>query len=715
MLKLCIGCGNEFDAKTKRAVRCRKACGKKRVRSSESANGARSKRRDLTEFIGVDGEGVTREDGTHDYVLLSVGNESLYNPDGSRLTWREIFPFLYEQFLENPDAAFVGYFLGYDFTQWFRGLTENRARALLSKDGIAKRRRKNSGGNPMPFPVHVGEYEWEIDCLGLKRFMLRPGLGFPPGGGVKNTNKWMVICDVGSFFQQSFLKTIKEWAGSGAVSAEEYEIIKEGKERRSDAVFDKAMIKYNILENDILGRIMPYLNDGFKGVGIKLDRRRWFGPGQAAQEWLSLIGAPTAELVQEVVPQEARDAARKTYYGGWFEIFRHGPIPGTSFEYDINSAYPYIISRLPCLVHGRWTSDVLDTQHELTPCPTGSLRIVHGLATGSDKYVGTLPHRTDVGGVMRPSKTSGYYWQHEVEAAISAGLIDSFMVDEWYQYDPCGCAKPFAAIADLYQERIKVGKNTPHGKAYKLIYNSAYGKMAQSIGSPKFANPIYASLITAGCRTMILEAIATHPNGTKDLLMVATDGVYFKTPHTGLTISGSELGAWDQSTKENMTLFMPGLYWDDESRNRVRNGEDAKLKSRGVPARDLSDRILEIDQMFAETLIGDEWPSLTIPINFYMVSPGQALSRNKWDTCGDVSNDTTKKLSSDPKSKRTVMTTDPEDKRILMTLPYPQGYDLESTPYDKAFGDEMLLMQEAGEIVTPDGVVTMLLPELLNG
>src|SRR6185312_6510244 len=48
------------------------------------------------------------------------------------------------------------------------------------------------------------------------------------------------------------------------------------------------------------------------------------------------------------------DAARSSYYGGWFEIFAHGHIPEVTWEYDINSAYPAIISRLPCLSHGRW-------------------------------------------------------------------------------------------------------------------------------------------------------------------------------------------------------------------------------------------------------------------------------------------------------------------------------------------------------------------------
>lgn len=730
MIRNCEGCGKLFKAKTKRNTRCRKDCG----RSSESANRARTKARELTEFIGVDGEGVTycancneikrdesnscvcgSSDWIHDYVLLSVGSESLYNEDASHLHWRQIFPFLYEQFEKNPNAAFVGFFLGYDFTQWLRTLNESRARSLLSKEGIAKRNRKKSGGNPMPFPVHVGEWEWEIDMLGMKRFRIRPGTGLPPGG-IKNTKPWMVICDSGSFFQMRFTSAIKPEIGK-LITQEEYDTVLEGKSRRSTAKFDAAMVRYNLLENDILGRVMAQLNDGFKAAGLKLRKDQWFGPGQAAQAWLDKIGAPTGELIREVVPEYAREAARKTYFGGWFEIFRHGVVPGLAYEYDINSAYPYVISRLPCLLHGKWSSCVVEGKRELRELDSlgeRSIRILHGVATGDDLWVGALLHRTKEGRVMRPNKTAGWYWQHEVEAGMAAGIIDTFEVDEYVQYDGCDCPPPFRAIADLYQLRIDVGKNSSHGKAYKLIYNSAYGKMAQSIGNPKYSNPIYASLITTGCRTMITHAIATHPKKTKDLLMVATDGVYFRSPHPSLEIDKSRLGAWDESTKQNLTLFMPGIYWDDASRQAIKEGKDPKLKSRGISASDLGSCIAEIDKQFKKHKMGDEWPAIELPIKFNMVTAVLALARGKWETAGKVSFDGVKKLNSNPHTKRNPSSwVDPENDYIIASLPYSVGPELESTPYDRRFGDEMEELNMTIE-VNPDGEFTHDFTEMLG-
>lgn len=710
MTKTCEGCGKEFSPKTKRAVRCRKNCG----RSSESRNGARASKRknhDLT-FVGIDGEGVTSREGIHEYVLLSVGDRSLYREDKGHLHWREIFPFLYNCFIRNPNAVYVGYFLGYDFTQWFCTLPESRARLLFTKEGIAKRSRTQSGNNPRPFPVHLGEWEWEIDILGMKRFQLRPGTGYPPGM-IKNKYSWMTICDVGSFFQMSFIKAINpaDWKGvSPVVTPEEYELIQRGKERRSTAVFDEEMVRYNILENEVLARLMKTLNEGFTGIGIRLNRKQWFGPGQAASAWMkSLSSVPRSNEVFGTVPVWAREAARKTYFGGWFEIFAHGCVHGTSYEYDINSAYPYIISQLPCLLHGRWTRSECTSLSKLKDVYGGSVRMVYGQVVGRNSLVGGMLHRTPKGRVLRPRGTKGWFWEHELKAAMRADLVDEFHIESYIRYDACDCQPPFADIERLYQRRLQVGKKTPQGRAYKLVYNSAYGKMAQSIGSPEFANPIYASLITAGCRKMILDAIAYHPTKSQDLLMVATDGVYFKTRHDQLTLDKEKLGCWDETEKHNLTLFMPGIYWDDKSRERVRRNEAPELKSRGISASDLSRFIDDIDEKFTDF---NDWPSIELPIRFNMVSPMQALSRGKWETCGVVAIGDSRKLSSNPEIKRI-----PElftDGGIIRTECYWFLDPVESEPYNRYFGDELALTMELDDVMSPDGSLNMILPEMLN-
>ena len=695
----CAHCHQTMIITNIRQKYCSRECQKNAVRADQ-------RRKHNLQFIAVDGEGQTDWKGRHHYVLLSVGDVSLHK-NGYPLDHESIFTFLWEQYQNQkyPYAAYIGYYLAYDFTQWLKTLPENRAHMLISKEGVKKRARTSSGGNTTPFPVHVGQ--WDIDILGMRRFKLR----------MRNSNSWMYICDVGSYFQCSFLKAIDpRQSVSPIVNQQEWDIIAKGKSERSTAIFGPDMVRYNIMENQILSRLMTDLNEGFTSTGIRLKKNEWIGPGQSAGKWMKNERCPTTKTVCNTVPFEALEAGRRSYFGGWFELQNHGMLRGTTYGYDRNSAYPYAISVLPCLIHGQWTNNEL--------AKTTPYRLVRAYISGSDLVLGSMQHRNRNNTIVRPHDTSGWFWQFEIEASRNAGLIDEVIVFESIEYEPCDCLPPLRDIVNLYQNRLNVGKNTSKGKAYKLVYNSAYGKLAQSIGMPKYANPIWASYITAHCRAGILDVIASHPTRTRDLVMVATDGVYFTTPHTELETSKTELGGWDVETKENVTLFLPGIYWDDKTRHAIKDGEIPSLKSRGVSARDLSRFIDYIDDCFnSNEFLGNQiikWPAVEINIAFSMVSPAQALSRNKWYTAGKVSTTNVRLLNSDPRTKRCVPPYAMIDGASLRSEPWKTGHGkdaweaLNSTPYERQFG--MYLANRLDNVmeITPEGLWDDLFTEALK-
>jgi hypothetical protein len=652
----------------------------------------------LVKFLAVDGEADTTVDGDP-YVLLSVGDKSLHR-SGKALTHRDVFPFLWEQFQANPDHAFVGYFLGYDFSQWLKSLSLHEAKMLFTAEGIAARQRKGEAAskNSVPWPVYVDD-EWEIDLLGMKRFKIRPHKSRRD----KNT-PWMYICDVGPFFATSFLKAIDpgDWPDAPVCTPEEYALIREGKGNRDAAAFGDVMIQYNILENAVLARMMERLNQGYVAIDVRLAKNKWFGPGQAAQAWMAGTSLPSSVEIQEVVPKAVLSMARDSYYGGWFEVFFHGHIPGITYEYDINSAYPHIMRKLPCLMHGQWKEGEV-----------GDLTLVKAEVRGTDPYVGAMQHRESKETILRPHVTVGTYWFHELQAAKRAGVVSSYRVHSLYGFKvSCVCPPPLAGVADLYQQRLDVGKNTVHGKACKGTYNSMYGKLAQSMGMPKYANPIYASLITSGCRSMILDAIATHPVGTEDLVMVATDGVYFRSPHPTLELDGSKLGAWDESQVTGMTILKPGVYWSDKDRESVRANKGLKLKSRGISARDLAERMDEFDELFRDWTPGMPWPSLTIDIAFRVTGPKVALMRGKWGLCGASVRDDRVVVNSNPQLKRDVSHVTRRN-GAWASRPYvvPPSNTLESLPYRKEFGMSDLEESELG-MITPDGTTRTIIQSL---
>lgn len=665
-------------------------------------------------FIGVDGEGVT-SGRDHRYVLLGAHDASdKIRANVSRetgLEFTDVMTFLWEQYEKDRNSVFAGFFLGYDFTQWFKMLPENRARMLFHPElRLRKPVReidKETGeiteeNNPLgPFPVrYLG---WEFDILGMKRFKLRP----------EGEKSWMFINDTGSFFQSSFLTVInpESWT-EPVVTAEEYRILKEGKDNRNDAILNADMRRYNELENIVLSRVLSRLDRGMASTGIRLAKDEWFGPGQAAQKWLDKIKAPTGKVVRKAIPSngpagDILSKGRMSYYGGWFEIFAHGIIPGTTWEYDINSAYPHIIAQLPCILHSQWHAD--NTIHD--EYTTADIHLVHAEILGNDPITGTMLHRRPDHSIVRPYHTKGWYWADELQAAHKAGLINDIEILEgWRMERTCNCSNPLSSISELYQQRLQVGKNSPEGKALKLIYNSSYGKMAQSLGQPKYANPIYASRITSSCRTMIVNAIATHPEKTRALVMVATDGVYFRTHHTELDI-GNTLGSWEETPKENLTLFKPGVYWDDAVRERITRGQDPRFKARGISAKHFAAEISRIDDEFRTWEAGGNvtYPAVTFTSGFSMISPRQALQRGKWGLAGTLGHEANEicegctgahlRQDSDPVNKRQGLYKDGD---IWRSSPWETGgADIESTPYDRAFGQPDI--EEYG--ITDDGTV----------
>jgi hypothetical protein len=478
------------------------------------------------------------------------------------------------------------------------------------------------------------------------------------------------------------------------VTREEYISIKKGKDRRSQAVLDDEMRDYNRRENLILARVMEKFREGLDHFGIYLSIDKWYGPGQAAGKWIAAQGqkATCAQRNEKGLVSQASNpfsrkeliaedrtsviverAARASYIAGWFEIFAHGHVPRITYEYDINSAYPDVIRTLPCMAHGKWEIGYSGNAKLRTLPKNAAFRLIHATVRGSDPHIGAMLHRDADNNICRPHVTHSWYWQDELEAALNAGLIDSIDVscDEEacrneYKYGRAltltyfphkNCALLCSAMEEMYQERLRVGKNTPLGKAAKLVYNSVYGKFAQLIGSPQWASNIYASRITSGCRKKILESIATHPEGTKAVVMIATDGIYFTSEHPDLDISKDKLGCWDVEEKRNLTLFKPGVYWDDDTREKISQGKTPSFKSRGVSARKFAKEINRIDSMFDRwngKFPDDEksWPSVEFDAGFSMVSCKQALIRGKWETAGKVSTSGRLTQNSFPDGKR---------------------------------------------------------------
>lgn len=639
MTKICKRCAKPFEGHN-RTVYCPECKETKRV------------------FVGIDGEGYDHN-GTHVYTMLSVGDRTLRTRGDYDLEWEDVFDFLWECYKEdtekNPQGmslVYAGFFLKYDFTQWIKGMSSELGMSLFSLEGIKERTDFRNQDYSKP-AFYRGRSGWQINFMhGMKRMELskidEPGI--------------MYINDCGPLFNESFLKVIEpsRWE-EGFITQAEYDVISAGKESRGKDF--QGLKEYNTLENDLLARVLTEYDKGFRSAGLNIRSTEWYGPGPVAQTWLNSINAP----ICKGIPDYIMEAAQESYYAGWMEIYNHGHVKDV-YAYDINSAYPHIIASLPCLDCGFWVNE-----------EQGDYVLLSCYVAGSNDEMGPLPKRLGNSGMLtRPKDTIGWYWKSEIEAAEKAGLVESIEIEEAYSYIPIDCGHtPFAQVADLYTKRLESGKTMRN--VYKVICNSVYGKLAESDG--KYSNWVYASLITSGCRTQILEAIASHPMGVQDVVMVATDAVYFRSKHESLPKS-NKLGDWKETHWDRITLFLPGMYWGE-----CEGSEGLKVRSRGVSEKSFRKTIKAIDKAFTINAAFGRIPDakFVVDIDFDMVTPQQAIRMNDWNSAGSVSK-TTREFSLKKVNKKRNLKSVYKDRGVLRsTIMMNISDTMESAGYSGKF------------------------------
>ena len=490
---------------------------------------------DYKEFIAWDGEGLSTA------PTLNLGDGiigecypqcyvTLANSKGDRiseqlgLSTRQCFEMILDAKQKYPDSIFVGFGFNYDINQMLADIPEECRERLYNKGTLA-----------------VGGYwmEWRP----RKFFTLVH----------RKTKRSARIYDVFGFFQQSFLDACREYLGK---DDPDLEVIRQGKEDRTSFDWhemDDKIIPYNNLELSMLVRIMNQLRQDLHDVGI--NPSQWHGPGAIASEVLKKYDV----RISRTIPEEVLDAAQYAYAGGRFECFRLGRHQGSVYEYDIHSAYPAGAFGLPDLSDGAW-----EYVERFEPGTFGVWRVEYKSTTqsGRDARPEPLFCRSEDGSISFPTEVQGWYWTPE------AGLVPDSVQGGWVfrsSYED----KPFAFIAGLYDERrvLKDQKKSAQ-RALKLVLNSLYGKLAQTVGGkkgpPRWHQLEYAGYITSYTRAMIYRAIISNPGA---IIAAETDAV-FSTEPLDLPVS-DELGDWERKDYVGITYLQSGFYYAERANGEI--------------------------------------------------------------------------------------------------------------------------------------------------
>ena len=297
----------------------------------------------------------------------------------------------------------------------------------------------------------------------------------------------------------------------------------------------------------------------------------------------------------------------KSFFGGRIESAAVGEWKQTVYGYDVNSAYPAAMARMPdwTSANRKWVTGQA-AQDAIKGRFAGMALVKWDLPDGWFWY--PFPYRQH-GNVYFPRTGKGWVTLLELYAfldtvenaedyiSVSDVVYLDNTADLGHGLQKSGSTRTGAIILLLYKERARLKKLHDHDElAYKLALNSFYGKLVQQIGVSislealeagdfsgvdlKNLNDFAASWTTGYCRAMIWRGIA--PVKDKPVIIaVQTDGIYSTEPlpHLDTTLDSDNLkvlGGWDVEEYEEYTNLMPGIY-------RYKKGGKYSVKMRGFP------------------------------------------------------------------------------------------------------------------------------------
>lgn len=471
-------------------------------------------------YIGLDGEGKGRI--PHLYTLLAAADETgefesyIENPTEG-LNSEECLSFLVS--LSDHTKVVFAYAFNYDLTKILEDLPCKDVYELFRPELRAK-----SKGSFRPI-------FWKGFSINYNAGKFR----------VKRHGKSIVVWDIFKFFQSRFVKALDDWKVG---SQEERQAIQSMKEKREGFEHEtqESIRGYCLSECRKMGGLARKLTEAHYTVDLKL--REYYGAGSTASLILKNLKIHTKKREP---PSEMMGPVLTAFAGGRFENSVIGEIPDLEWNRDISSAYPYQLYRMPCLEHGYWKT----TTREEEAAEAKIACVMWKLGISQVDYSwGPFPFRTNKGSILFPiSGGSGWTWKEEFFQARSMYANVHFVMAHVFLSD-CDC-RPFADLPRFYRERCRIGKDGP-GIVLKLGPNACYGKIAQSVGNPKFNCWIWAGMITSNTRAQLLHAIAAHDD-MSDVCILATDGLYSRScptlalpDDTGTYDLEKPLGGWEK-------------------------------------------------------------------------------------------------------------------------------------------------------------------------
>ena len=316
------------------------------------------------------------------------------------------------------------------------------------------------------------------------------------------------------------------------------------------------------------------------------------------KEVMSQLDIPTFHDIPEGPTEYAMNCCK----GGWVECFSKGHYLET-WDYDINSAYPFFASMLPNLRQGQWVK-----HRELTTAKLGFVRARVKMDAQLHPVMYKTPKRMNYNPVGEWEEFLTLKQAHFIRD-YSLGEVE--VIDAWVWLPSELPRQPLIkAMYDLYEH--KLNSEGIKREVVKRIMVGIYGSFLQWFNMENkpgpFYNPVFGAEIETNTRLKIAETCLDHKITP---LHVAVDGFLTDKP-LALNISPA-IGAYKLASHGPAIVFGTGA-----------------VAMTGA----IKDFSLDYDDLLSQLQDNPQAKSLTMKA----VKPltlGKALQQNKWSQLGE--------------------------------------------------------------------------------
>lgn len=552
----------------------------------------------------MEGISLSGQDRPQHPVIYGCSAEPESALQSQRISMRDMLEYMIDVSARYPYAIHVGYAFQYDATMIIQSLSINKLIKL-----------KDKGYCMFSFD---DEYTWSIKWIPRKTFTVTRRPKSSPAKSRAGIS--LTVYDYSSFFGRAFLATCEEILRDD-LNGEDREVIKHGKEARGKQSWDDIgeIRHYWDREIILIQRVFEKFRNVMYQAGFQL--REWYGPGALAN-YINAVNRIRPKLAgvqttSGMMPNEVHEASKHAFVGGRFELFQGGRVKGPIYAVDINSAYPYALTKLPSFEKGQWVH--VKNPKSIALFGVYRIRYQAPSATPLDTRPMPLPHRDNRGLISYPNVVHGWYWSPE---AAMVGQLPGTEIIEGWEWQTENEDRPWQFLHEMYDRRMRLGKKNLLSMPFKLGPNSLYGKYAQTVGwdqkkvkPPKSHALPVAGWVTSYCRAMLYGVMIRDP---QSIVSVETDSIFTtKDPkELGLNV-GDGLGQWDYSIYDEMIYLQSGMY-------HVKiDGEWKSPKSRGIHPTEFP---YETAKEYVQSLKpGEMWKSMTITTKPKFIGLGAAL------------------------------------------------------------------------------------------